>query len=140
MEKKFNINGREKEIYYLTYQEKIDLIRDENTTEEDRTLLIENLLNSVEYDLCPKGGETKDDVFARFFSDYVNGSHDKFKAAEHMAREHRYLQSSMFKVCLEYIKLLAQNIESGRYDARNEWACNAAKYMIDGLKEKDYPY
>ena len=84
--------------------------------------------------------ETKDDVFARFFSDYVNGSHDKFKAAKHMATEHRYLQSSMFKVCLEYIKILAQNLDEGRFDGRNEWACNAAKYMIDGLKEKDYPY
>ena len=46
MTKKFIVNGREKEVFYLTYQEKINLIRDENTTEEDRNYLIENLIKS----------------------------------------------------------------------------------------------
>ena len=54
MDKKFNVNGRETEWCYLSYQEKIDLIRDENTTEEDRKFLIDKLLSSVEYTLCPK--------------------------------------------------------------------------------------
>ena len=57
-----------------------------------------------------------------------------------MAREHRYLQQEMFKVCLEYVKILAQNAENGRFDPRNEWACKASKYMIEGLKSVDYPY
>ena len=143
MNKKFNVNGRETEWCYLSYQEKIDLIRDENTTEEDRKFLIDKLLSSVEYTLCPKTneGETRDDVFARFFSDYVNRCGcNKKKAAQHMAREHRYLQGEMFKVCLEYIKILAENANNGYYDPRNEWACKASKYMIEGLKSVDYPY
>jgi RPA family protein len=44
----------------------------------------------------------------------------------------------MFKVCLEYIKILAENANNGRYDARNEWSCKTAKVMIDHLKEIDY--
>lgn len=141
MDKKFNVNGRETEWCYLTYQDKIDLIRSEETSAEDREFLIERLLSSVEYDLCPKTdeGETRDDVFARFFSNYVNRCGcDKKRAAEHMAREHRYLQNQMFKVCLEYIKILADNCDNGRYDPRNEWACKTSKEMIDHLKAIDY--
>lgn len=143
MTKKFNVNGRETEWYYLTYQDKIDLIRDENTSDEDKKFLTDKLIESVEYDLCPKTneGETRDDVFARFFSNYVNccGCNKK-KAAEHMAREHRHLQNEMFKVCLEYIKILAENCDNGRYDLRNEWAAKTSKEMIDHLKAIDYWY
>ena len=141
MDKKFKVNGRETEWYYLTYQDKIDLIRSEETSAEDREFLISKLLDSVEYDLCPKTneGETRDDVFARFFSNYVNRcGYDKQKAAEHMAREHRYLQNEMFKVCLEYIKMLASAYENDRYDPRNEWACKTSKHMLDHLKDIDW--
>lgn len=139
--KKFIVNGYETDWCYLTYQDKINLIRDEKTTEEDKKFLMDKLMDSVEYNLCPKRDENEDDVFVRFFSNFVNGRMcSTHKVAEGMARDHRYLQKQMFKVCLEYIKILAENADKGFYDARNEWACNASKYMIDGLKNADYPY
>jgi hypothetical protein len=54
--------------------------------------------------------------------------------------EHRYLQNEMFKVCLEYIKQLAENCENGWYDPRNKYACETSKKIIDYFKEIDYPY
>jgi hypothetical protein len=57
-----------------------------------------------------------------------------------MCREHRYLQNEMFKVCFEFIKMLAENCENGRFDPRNEYAAQTSKKIIDYLKEIDYPY
>jgi hypothetical protein len=54
--------------------------------------------------------------------------------------EHRYLQNEMFKVCLEYIKKLADNCEKGYYDPRNEYAAETSKKIIDYFKEINYPY
>jgi hypothetical protein len=80
-------------------------------------------------------------VFARFFGNFVNGKlHSKKHVAEIMCREHRYLQNEMFKVCLEYIKLLAENCENGRFDPRNQYAAQTSKKIIDYFKEIDYPY
>lgn len=154
--KTFTINGREKKDFELTNQELVDLIRDENTTQEDKDILVEKMTSRFEYDLCPhrREGETENDVFARFFSNYVNGKTEPVKmltedyktewvdgrkaAAMKMAQDHRYLQNEMFKVCLEYIKILAENCDKGYYDPRNEWACKTSKEMIDHLKDIDY--
>ena len=93
-------------------------------------------------------------MFVRQFSDYVNGRMQGEKVygreagrdewiggakacARKMAREHRYLQQEMFKVCLEYIKVLAENYEKGIYDGRNEWSCKVSKDFVDCCKEKD---
>ena len=57
-----------------------------------------------------------------------------------MCREHRYLQNEMFKVCLEYIKELANCYECGRFDPRNQYAAETSKKIIDYFKEIDYPY
>ena len=85
--------------------------------------------------------ENDDDVFVRGFSDFVNGKiNSKRRVAELMSQEHRYLQSEMFKVCLEYIKKLAENCEKDWYDGRNEYACKTSKMIIDHFKEIDYPY
>ena len=46
----------------------------------------------------------------------------------------------MFKVCLEYIKLLAENCEKGWFDPRNQYAVQTSKKIIDYFKEIDYPY
>ena len=137
---KFNVNGREKASYELSNKELVELIKSDTTTEEQRTFLTQKMLERFEYDLCPHdGGETEEDVFVRFFSDFVNGKcHDKHKVAQGMAREHRYLQQEMFKVCMEYIKILAENVNKDYYDPRNEWSCKTSKIMIDHLKGIDY--
>ena len=57
-----------------------------------------------------------------------------------MCREHRYLQNEMFKVCMEYIKKLAENASKGYYDPRNQYACNTAKIIINALDEKNWAY
>lgn len=140
--KKFTIDGREYESYQLSNEQILRLIKDDTKAcSEDRDFLMEKVLVRFEYDLCPKCGENTDDVFARFFGNFVNGKlRSKKHVAEVMCREHRYLQNEMFKVCLEYIKKLAENCEKGWFDPRNQYAAQTSKKIIDYFKEIDYPY
>jgi len=108
------------------------LLEDRDADAEE---ILNNILSRFEYDSCQKAGESKDELFARQFSDFVNGQMRNPKdVAEKMAKDHRYLQSEMFKVCLEYITILAENADKGYYDGRNEWACKTAKKMVSNLK------
>ena len=144
--KKFTIDGREYSIYELSNEQIVRLVRDnevpnENLTANERALLVEEIIRRFENDLCKRGGETADDVFVRFFSSFVNGRlNSKKHVAEMMCREHRYLQNEMFKVCFEFIKMLAENCENGRFDPRNEYAAQTSKKIIDFFKETNYPY
>lgn len=141
MEKKFIIDGSEYFGYQLSNEQIINLIDGGNLTKEENDYLNEKIRSRFESSLCKRSDETGDDVFARFFSDYVNNcGHNPSRAAERMARDHRTLQSNMFMVCLEYIKVLAKNYEDGYYDPRNEYACKTSKKIIDNFKEMDYPY
>ena len=144
--RKFTIDGREYEDYQLSNEQIVRLVRDnevpnENLTANERAYLVEKIIDRFEYDLCKRSGETADDVFVRFFSSFVNGRlNSKKHVAEMMCREHRYLQNEMFKVCLEYIKKLAENCGNGCFDPRNEYAAKTSKKIIDYFKEIDYPY
>ena len=140
-ERKFKIDGREYASYELSNGQIARLIEDDPYASDDKEFLMDVVFNRFRSDLCPKSGETNDDVFARFFGNFVNGKlHSKKHVAEVMCREHRYLQNEMFKVCLEYIKLLAENCENGRFDPRNQYAAQTSKKIIDYFKEIDYPY
>lgn len=104
-------------------------------------VILQKILDRFEYDSCQKIGESADELFGRQFGDFVNGKMRSPKeVAKKMATEHRYLQNEMFKVCLEYIKVLAENCEKGYYDPRNKYAAETSKEIIDHLKEIDYPY
>jgi hypothetical protein len=141
MGRKFKIDGREYEAYELTNAELIRLLEDENTSTGDLLELTSVLKERFKYNMCPKADEDNDDVFARFFSNFVNGKcNDKKKVAELMCKDHRYLQNEMFHICLEYIKQLAANYEEGWYDARNRYAAETSKKIIDMFKETNYPY
>ena len=140
---KFRIDGREYEDYQLSNEQIVRLIEGDTLTSSERSLLMEKVYQRFKYDLCPRKneGEDDDDVFARFFGNFVNGKcHSKKKVAEKMCKEHRYLQNEMFHVCLEYIKKLAENCENGYYDPRNKYAAETSKKIIDYFKEIDYPY
>jgi hypothetical protein len=140
-ERKFNIDGREYASYELSNGQIARLIEDDPYASDDKEFLMDVVFNRFRSDLCPKSGENMDDVFARFFGNFVNGKlTSKKHVAEVMCREHRYLQNEMFKVCLEYIKLLAENCENGRFDPRNKYAAETSKKIIDYFKEIDYPY
>lgn len=136
---KFIIDGREYEDYQLSNEQIVRLIEgkylemdDTHVDSEKKEFLMKKVYERFKYDLCPKGGETNDDVFARFFSNYVNRCPNDFKkAAKAMGREHRYLQSEMFKMCIEYIKVLAEHYNNGCYDPRNKWACSTAYSIIN---------
>lgn len=81
----------------------------------------------------PKIEMSKRDVeFAKeTLSRFVNGEMGSAKdVAAQMSRDHRYLQQEMFKICYEYIRILAMNHGHGRYDGRNEWACETAAKML----------
>lgn len=142
---KFTIDGREYEDYQLSNEQIVELIEGSNkVTEIGEEIFLKNkVYERFKYDLCARKneGETNDDVFARFFGNFVNGKLiSRKKVAERMCREHRYLQNEMFKVCLEYIKKLAENCENGYFDPRNQYAAETSKKIIDYFKEIDYPY
>ena len=135
--KKFIVNGREKETFELSNEELLMLIEKGDITDDERKLLKDKVIERFKYACCKRNGESGDELFARTFGDYVNHCPNDFKkAAKAMGNEHRYLQQEMFKVCIEYIKVLAEHYENGFYDARNKWACSTAsniKYYYDGL-------
>lgn len=135
MTKKFIVDGREVESFYLTPKELVSLF---NTLEdkEDKEFITQMIVDDFARLTIPKNGETKDALFARNFSDFVNGQMESpYKVAEVMAKDHRYLQQQMFKVCYYYIELLSQMYENGYYDGRNEWSCETAHKMIEVVKE-----
>jgi len=147
---KFTLNGREYEDYQLSNEQIVRLIEgkylemdDTHVSSDEKELLMKKVYERFKYALCARKneGETNDDVFARFFGNFVNGKLiSRKKVAERMCREHRYLQNEMFKVCLEYIKELANCYECGRFDPRNQYAAETSKKIIDYFKEIDYPY
>ena len=113
----------------------------ERGDEQAAGIILESILGRFKSDQCLRGGETKEELFARQFGDFVNGKcGSKKKVAQKMATEHRYLQNEMFHICLEYIKVLAENCEQGYYDPRNQYAAKTSKIIIDHFKEIDYPY
>ena len=132
---KFTVDGRELEAYQLSNRQMVDLIKnDERACSDEREYLLGKMLDRFENECCPMCGENNDNVFVRQFSSFVNGKcSNKENVAELMAREHRYLQSEMFFVCLAYIRKLAENMKKGNFDLRNAYACHTAKQMIEAL-------
>ena len=140
-ERKFYIDGREYASYELSNGQIARLIEDDPYASDDKEFLMDMVFDRFRSNLCPKSGENMDDVFARFFSSFANGKLTSRKhVAEVMCNEHRWIQNEMFKVCLEYIKKLAENYEDGRFDGRNQYAAETSKKIIDYFKEIDYPY
>ena len=138
---KFTIDGREYEGYQLSNEQIVKLIEGNTLMDSEKSYLMEKVYERFKYDLCPKGGETNDDVFARFFGNYVNRCPNDFKkAAKTMGREHRYLQNEMFKVCMAYIKVLKEAYEEKRYDGRNEYAVKTANMILSFLDAEKWPY
>lgn len=124
---KFTIDGIEYKDYELSNEQIASLIDGGSLMENEKAFLMEKVYERFKHDACARKGEGKDELFARQFSDYVNRYPNDFTAAARaMGREHRYLQSEMFKMCLEYIKVLSKYYENGIYDGRNEFACEKA--------------
>ena len=123
---------QEKEMWRYSNNELLDMHKEDPS----RTDVVEQIIKRFGYDLCLKPGETKDEWFARTFGNFVNGRMcSARKVAEAMAREHRYLQAEMFRVCLAYIRVLSENYEKGYYDPRNEYACKTSKRIVEFLDE-----
>ena len=138
---KFTIDGREYEDYQLSNEQMVRLANSKDLTDADKAFIKDKIVERFMNDCCARCGEDNNDVFARQFSNYVNTCPNNFKkAAEKMASDHRYLQSEMFHVCLEYIKMLASAYKRGWYDGRNEYACMTSKLMIDHLTDIKHPY
>ena len=139
--KKYVIDGREYETFELSNEQLIDLIVGNTLTDSEKAVLKDNVVERFKHNCCARSGENNDDVFARQFGNFVNGKvQSKKKVAELMACDHRYLQNEMFKIFLEYVKILAKNYENGYFDGRNEYACMASDKIIDFFKEIDFPY
>ena len=139
--RKFVIDGREYETYELSNEQMVHLANSKDLMGADKAFIKDKIVERFMNDCCARCGEDNNDVFARQFSDYVNRCPNDFKkAAEKMSHEHRYLQNEMFKVFLEYIKILADNYKRGCYDARNEYACKTSDAIIGYFKLVDYPY
>lgn len=134
MDKKFFVNGREKEWFYLTNRELVDLLKDEKTSEEDKKYLNDMLLIRFERENCPDVGEDEHNVFAKQISNFVNGKcHDMEKTARLMANDHRYLVQEMFKLFIAFAKELSKDFFKGAYDPRNQWACSKSVEIMNKL-------
>ena len=134
MDKKFFVNGREKEWFYLTNRELVDLLKDEKTSEEDKKYLNDMLLIRFERDNCPDVGEDEHNVFAKQISNFVNGKcHDMEKTARLMANDHRYLVQEIFKLFIAFAKELSKDFFKGGYDPRNQWACSKSVEIMNKL-------
>lgn len=130
---KFTLDGREYEDYQLSNEQIVELLEgDHEVTDMGHDFLMKKVYERFKHECCARKGESRDELFARNFSDYVNKCPNDFKkAASAMGKEHRYLQSEMFKMCIEYIKVLAEHYNNGCYDPRNEWACGTAYSIIN---------
>lgn len=134
MDKKFFVNGREKDWFYLTNRELVDLLKDEKTSEEDKKYLNDMLLIRFERENCPDVGEDEHNVFAKQISNFVNGKcHDMEKTARLMANDHRYLVQEMFKLFIAFAKELSKDFFKGAYDPRNQWACSKSVEIMNKL-------
>lgn len=73
-------------------------------------------------------------TLAEVISQTVNSSRfDAKRCGEAMACDHRTLIQSKARLITEFLRVLAQHNDEGRYDLRNEGACRAARVMIDAL-------
>lgn len=137
---KYKINGREYKTYELTNNELVELLEERHgkLSEEERKEISDTILARFKHNDCTRSDETNDELFARQFGDFVNGHMTNAKdVAKKMGVEHRYLQQEMFKVCIEYIKVLADNYRNDRFDPRNEYACKVSNDIVCNLEQKD---
>lgn len=131
---KFNYHGREVESWNLSNNELVEIMETTTFLEEKKDA-INCIIERFKHYSCKRNGETNDELFARQFSEFVNGKMNKPEhVAEQMAKDHRYLQQEMFKVCLEYIEQLYKSYQNNFYDPRNEWACKMSNSIIEHLK------
>lgn len=73
-------------------------------------------------------------TLADLVSQTVNSSRfDAKRCAEAMACDHRTLIQSKARLTIEFLRVLANHFDEGRYDLRNEGACRAARVMVDAL-------
>lgn len=73
-------------------------------------------------------------TLADLMSQTVNSSRfDPKRCAEAMACDHRTLIQSKARLAIEFLRVLAQHHNEGRFDLRNEGACRAACVMVDAL-------
>lgn len=134
----FTIDGRDLEAYQLTNRQMVDIIKgDKRPISDERDYLMQKVLIRFERECCPRKEENEsyDNLFVRQFSSFMNGRcNSKKEVARAMANEHRHLQNEMFKLFMEFVKVLAENYENHLFDARNEWACMVA-FRIQGFIE-----
>ena len=130
-------------LYYQSNRVLMDSYKKARIEDRDADAeeILSKILDRFEYDSCQKAGESKDELFARQFGNFVNGKMSSAKdVAKKMSCDHRYLQNEMFHVCMEYIKILAENASKGWFDPRNEYAAKTSKEIIDHFNETNYPY
>lgn len=135
---KINVDGVDMEIYYLNNSKIVELYESDKTNKEDKAKLLTSIISRFKWSNCPHTSEEDvHDVFARQMSDFVNGKcYNMKKTAEKMAKDHRFLQQEMFKLCLEYINVLSNHFEKERFDGRNEWSCKCSNKIVKHLKEE----
>ena len=133
MDKTFEINGRETAYYYLTNQQMIDLLDSNETSNEDKEFLTQQIIKTFKRECCPHdSNEDNHDVFARQFENFVNGKcYDMRKTAKLMTKKHRYLVQEMFKLFIEFVRELSHDYENNCYDGRNEWAVKTSKEIVE---------
>ena len=72
---------------------------------------------------------------------FINGwLYHKKAVAEAMAQDHRYLLGQKTELYIEFLKAMSKYERKGLYDARDEWACKAARVAVDALVKAELLY
>lgn len=79
---------------------------------------------------------------ARAVSDCVNRAsvNDASELAEALATDHRTLIQIKADVFIRFFRILAEDHTAGRFDARNEAACERAAIMVKALNEAGFDF
>ena len=77
--------------------------------------------------------------FPDLLSSYLNsyGSERNKAVIEYMARDHRSLQQSFTRLCVQWLEHIAQN---DACDARNEASVRIAKEFVNNVKNRNVPF
>jgi hypothetical protein len=85
-------------------------------------------------------GETLAQTVSRTLNSFCHDETIK-EFVDAMVRDHRTLQQTFTKLCVEWFKALAEDHDNNRYDARNEASCKLAKLIVElGVDKLAMPF
>ena len=92
-----------------------------------------NAMDQIESLFYHLPNDDRKDVVNKLLSTFVNGASgsDLKELATDISNDHRTLVSDKFRFMLYFCEILANHYKQGRFDARNEYACQTSAKIMD---------